>query len=430
MKRRVVITGLGAVTSLSCEVEDLWQRILRGESGIHELRLFDTEDHKVKFAGDVWDWNPVDYISAKELKRIDRFSSFAMVAGTDAIKDSGIDFEKEDSFRCGVILGSGIGGLKEIETQVERLLNKGPSRVSPMTIPKLMLNAAGGNISIQYGMRGPNYTVATACASATNAIGDAFKAIQHDDAEIMITGGTEAAITPMGISGFANMKALSSRNDDPPRASRPFDADRDGFVMSEGAGILVFEELEHAKARGAKIYGEVLGFGASGDAGHITQPDQEGMGASRAMQSALEDGDVDPTSVDYINAHGTSTPLGDAAETTAMKNVYGEHAKALSISSTKSQLGHSLGASGGIELVLTMKAIENNVAPPTINLETPDEKCDLDYTPNAPKERSIKTAMSNSFGFGGHNASVIVGTLRKFFVPPPVVRSFPGRLIV
>lgn len=413
MKRRVVITGLGAVTSLSCEVEDLWQRILRGESGIHELRLFDTEDHKVKFAGDVWDWNPVDYISAKELKRIDRFSSFAMVAGTDAIKDSGIDFEKEDSFRCGVILGSGIGGLKEIETQVERLLNKGPSRVSPMTIPKLMLNAAGGNISIQYGMRGPNYTVATACASATNAIGDAFKAIQHDDAEIMITGGTEAAITPMGISGFANMKALSSRNDDPPRASRPFDADRDGFVMSEGAGILVFEELEHAKARGARIYGEVLGFGASGDAGHITQPDQEGMGASRAMQSALEDGDVDPTSVDYINAHGTSTPLGDAAETTAMKNVYGEHAKALSISSTKSQLGHSLGASGGIELVLTMKAIENNVAPPTINLETPDEKCDLDYTPNVPKERSIKTAMSNSFGFGGHNASVIVGTLRN-----------------
>ena len=413
MKRRVVITGLGAVTSLSCKVEDLWQRILRGESGIHELRLFDTEDHKIKFAGDVWDWNPVDYISAKELKRIDRFSSFAMVAGTDAIKDSGIDFEKEDSFRCGVILGSGIGGLKEIETQVERLLHKGPSRVSPMTIPKLMLNAAGGNISIQYGMRGPNYTVATACASATNAIGDAFKSIQHGDADVMVTGGTEAAITPMGISGFANMRALSSRNDDPPRASRPFDADRDGFVMSEGAGILVFEELERAKARGAKIYGEVFGFGASGDAGHITQPDQEGMGASRAMQSALEDGDVDPTSIDYVNAHGTSTPLGDAAETTAMKNVYGEHAKALSISSTKSQLGHSLGASGGIELVLTMKAIENNVVPPTINLDTPDEKCDLDYTPNEPRERSITTAMSNSFGFGGHNASVIVGTLRN-----------------
>ncbi len=412
MDRRVVVTGLGVVTSLSCKVEDLWERILRGESGVHELRLFDTERHKVKFAGDVWDWHPTDYITPKELKRIDRFSSFAMVAGTDAIRDSGLDFEKEDSFRCGVILGSGIGGLKEIETQVERLLHKGPDRVSPLTIPKLMLNAAGGNISIQYGMRGPNYTVATACASATNAVGDAYKAIQHGDAEVMVTGGTEAAITPMGISGFANMRALSSRNDDPPRASRPFDADRDGFVMSEGAGVLVVEELEHAKARGARIYGEILGFGASGDAGHITQPDQEGRGASMAMKSALKDGEVNPTEIDYINAHGTSTPLGDAAETQAVKNVYGDHAKQLSISSTKSQLGHSLGASGGIELVLTIKAIQNNVAPPTINLETPDEKCDLDYTPNTPKERPIKTAMSNSFGFGGHNASVIVGELR------------------
>ena len=413
MSRRVVITGLGVVTSLSRQVDDLWQRILEGESGIHALKLFDTEKHKVKFAGDVWDWHPTDYITPKDLKRIDRFTSFALVAGNEAIKDCGIDFSKEDSFRCGVILGSGIGGLSEIETQVERLLYKGPDRVSPMTIPKLMLNAAGGNISIQYGMRGPNYTVATACASATNAIGDAFKSIQHGDADVMITGGTEAAITPMGISGFANMKALSSRNDDPPRASRPFDADRDGFVLSEGAGLLVFEELEHAKARGAKIYGEVLGFGASGDAGHITKPDEEGHGASRAMKNALEDGGINPEDVDYINAHGTSTPLGDAAETQAMKNVYGDHAKALSISSTKSQLGHSLGASGGIELVISMKAIESNVVPPTINLNTPDEKCDLDYTPNVPKERQIKTAMSNSFGFGGHNASVIVGSLRN-----------------
>lgn len=411
-KRRVVITGLGVVTSLSCEVEDLWRRILAGESGIHELKLFETEDHKVKFAGDLYDWNPVDVISAKELKRIDRFTSFAMVAGTQAIEDSGLDFSKEDPFSCGVILGSGIGGLKEIETQVERLLHKGPSRVSPLTIPKLMLNAAGGNLSIKYGIRGPNYTVATACASATNAIGDAYKAIQYNDADVMVTGGTEAAITPMGISAFANMKALSMRNDDPPRASRPFDSDRDGFVMSEGAGVLVFEELEHAKARGAKIYGEVLGFGASGDAGHITQPDDQGTGAARAMQSALDDGGISPTEVDYINAHGTSTPLGDAAETQAIKNVYNDHAHAVSISSTKSQLGHSLGASGGIELVLSMKAIENNVAPPTINLHTPDPKCDLDYTPNEPKERSIKMAMSNSFGFGGHNASVIVGELR------------------
>lgn len=412
MKRRVVVTGLGVVTSLSCQVQDLWERILRGESGIHELRLFDTERHKVKFAGDVWDWNPTDYITPKDLKRLDRFSSFALVAGTDAISDSGLDFEKEDTFRCGVILGSGIGGLREIEVQVERLLHKGPDRVSPLTIPKLMLNAAGGNLSIKYGMRGPNYTVATACASATNAIGDALKAIQHDDADVMLTGGTEAAITPMGISGFANMRALSKRNDDPAGASRPFDAGRDGFVLSEGAGLMVFEEYEHAKARGANIYAEVLGFGASGDAGHITQPDQAGRGASRAMSSALADAKLDPTVIDYINAHGTSTPLGDAAETQAVKNVFGEHARSVSISSTKSQLGHSLGASGGVEFVLGIKAIQNNLVPPTINLDTPDEKCDLDYTPNVPKEREINTVMSNSFGFGGHNASVIVGCVR------------------
>ena len=357
MKRRVVITGLGVVTSLSCEVQDLWQRVLQGESGIHALKFFDCTEHKVQFAGDVYDWDPVDIIPAKELKRIDRFSSFALVAGTQAVNDSGLQFENEDSFRCGVVLGSGIGGLREIETQVERLLHKGPSRVSPLTIPKLMLNAAGGNISIKYGMRGPNYTVATACASATNAMGDAFKAIQHNEADVMVTGGTEAAITPMGISAFANMKALSMRNDDPPRASRPFDADRDGFVMSEGAGVLIFEELEHAKARGAEIYGEVHGFGASGDAGHITQPNEEGTGAARAMEAALTDGGIQPTDIDYINAHGTSTPLGDAAETQAIKRVFDEHAYQVSVSSTKSQLGHSLGASGGIELVLTMKAI-------------------------------------------------------------------------
>ena len=412
MKRRVVITGLGVVTSLSCQVNDLWNRVLAGESGIHELRLFDTKDHKVKFAGDIYDWDPVEYVPAKELKRIDRFTQFAMVAGIDAVQHSGLEFEREDPFRCGVILGSGIGGLQEIETQVERLLHKGPDRVSALTIPKLMLNAAGGNLSIRYGIRGPNYTVATACASATNAIGDALKAIQYDDADIMITGGTEAAITPMGISAFGNMRALSERNDDPPRASRPFDRDRDGFVLSEGAGILVLEELEHAKRRGANILCELLGFGASGDAGHITQPDEAGTGAARAMDSALRDAGVAPQDVDYINAHGTSTPLGDKAETKAIKAVYGEHARKLSVSSTKSQLGHSLGASGGIELVLSVKAILHNIAPPTINLQTPDPDCDLDYTPNVPRERSIRIAMSNSFGFGGHNASVVVGRLR------------------
>ncbi|MEZ6119642.1 MAG: beta-ketoacyl-ACP synthase II [Pirellulaceae bacterium] len=412
MKRRVVVTGLGVVTSLSCQVDDLWNRILAGESGIHTLKLFDTKGFKVNFGGDVYDWNPVDYISPKEIKRIDRFTQFAIVAATDAVRHSGIEFDKEDSFRCGVILGSGIGGLQEIETQVERLLFKGPDRVSALTIPKLMLNAAGGNISIQYGMRGPNYTVATACASATNAIGDAFKSIQYDDADIMITGGTEAAITPMGISGFANMRALSERNDDPSHASRPFDADRDGFVLSEGAGILVFEELEHAKKRGANILCEVLGFGASGDAGHITSPDAEGTGAARAMESALRDAKLDPSQVDYINAHGTSTPLGDKAETQAVKRVYGDHAKKLSISSTKSELGHLLGASGGVELVLSALAIQHGVVPPTINLDTPDPACDLDYTPNQPKERPVNVAMSNSFGFGGHNASAIVGRLR------------------
>jgi 3-oxoacyl-[acyl-carrier-protein] synthase II len=411
MKRRVVVTGCGAVTSLSCKVPDLWKRILAGESGVHLIKVFDTTGHKVHFGGDVYDWNADEYMSAKDFRRIDRFTQFAMVAGIDAVRDSGIEFEKLDPFRGGVILGSGIGGLHEIETQVERLLHKGPDKVSAFTIPKLMLNAASGQLSIEFGLRGPNYAVATACASATNAIGDAFKAIQYDDADVMITGGSEAAITPMGISGFANMRALSERNEEPTKASRPFDRDRDGFVLSEGAGMLVFEELEHAKRRGARIYAEVLGYGASADAGHITQPDEGGIGAARAMKRALEDGELDPSTVDYINAHGTSTPLGDQAETTAVKRVFGEHASKLSISSTKSQLGHLLGASGGVELVLTVLAVQDSVVPPTINLDTPDPQCDLDYTPHRPRERKLRAAMSNSFGFGGHNASIVVGPL-------------------
>lgn len=413
MNRRVVVTGLGVVTSLSCQVEDLWKKLLAGHSGVHLVRLFDTSEFKVKFGGDIHDWLPHDYISPKEIKRIDRFTQFALVAGTDAVTDSGIDFSREKPFRCGVILGSGIGGLQEIETQVGRLLGKGPDRVSALTIPKLMLNAAGGNLSIRYGIRGPNYTVATACASATNAIGDALNSIRHGDADVMITGGTEAALTPMGLAGFQNMKALSMRNAQPAAASRPFDQDRDGFVLSEGAGILILEELEHAKARGARIYCEVLGFGASGDAGHITQPDSEGTGAAKAMSSALADARLNPSTVDYINAHGTSTPLGDKAETRAVKRVFEDHAQNLSISSTKSQLGHSLGASGGIELVVSVKSIQNNIIPPTINLETPDPDCDLDYTPNTPKDRSVRVAMSNSFGFGGHNASVVIGELHN-----------------
>lgn len=412
MKRRVVVTGMGVVTSLGKEVDQLWQNVLAGKSGIHRLSLIDPAPYKVQIAGDIPNFDPGHYCDPKDLKRLDRFTLFAMYAGGKAIEDSGIDFSKTDPFRSGVILGSGIGGLSEIEIQVERLLSKGPDRVSPLTIPKLMLNAAGGNLSIRYGLRGPNFTVATACASATNAMGDALKTIQYDDADVVVTGGTEAAITAMGLSAFQNMKALSGRNDAPEQASRPFDSQRDGFVLSEGAGILIFEELEHARARGAKIYAEVLGYGASGDAGHITQPDPIGSGASRAMSNALRDAKLDPTQVDYINAHGTSTPLGDLAETHAMKSVYGDHAYKVAVSSTKGSLGHSLGASGGIEMILTVLAVANDTAPPTINMVEPDPQCDLNYTPNTPASRTIRTAMNNSFGFGGHNASVICGKLR------------------
>ncbi|RIK82669.1 MAG: beta-ketoacyl-[acyl-carrier-protein] synthase II [Planctomycetota bacterium] len=412
MKRRVVVTGLGAVTSLSTKVEDLWQRVLAGQSGIHEIKAFDTADYKVKFGGDIHDWTTDGYIDGKEAKRVDRFTQFALVAGIDAVNDAGIDFSHDDPYLCGAIIGSGIGGLNEIEEQERRLILKGPDRVSAFTIPKLMLNAASGHLSIRFGLRGPNYAVATACASATNAMGDAFKAIQYGDADVMLTGGAEAAMTPIGVSGFANMKALSERNDDPQRASRPFDADRDGFVLSEGAGILVFEEYEHAKARGAKIYGEIVGYGASADAGHITQPDDQGTGAARAMSAALRDAQLNPADVDYINAHGTSTPLGDKAETTAVKRVFEDHAYKVNVSSTKSQLGHLLGASGGVELVLSLLALRAQMAPPTINLHKPDPACDLNYTPNQPQPRPIRAVMSNSFGFGGHNASIIAAQLR------------------
>lgn len=413
MKRRVAITGLGVVTSLGCKVDELWARVVRGESGIAPLRLMDASRFRVRFGGEVVDFSPAGYIEPKEETRLDRFTQFAMVAGIDAVRDSGLDFSREDPFRCGVVLGSGIGGLREIETQHTRLLEKGPEKVSAFTIPKLMVNAAAGQLSIQYGLRGPNAAVATACASASNAIGDALKTIQYDDADMMVTGGTEAAVTPMGISGFGAMRALSERNDDPQRASRPFDRDRDGFVLAEGAGILVLEELEHARRRGARVYAELLGYGASADGAHITQPDPDGAGAARAMLCALRDAAVNPDEIDYINAHGTSTVLGDQAETTAVKTVFGDHARRLSISSTKSQLGHLLGASGGVEMVLTVLTLVRGVIPPTINYETPDPLCDLDYTPNQPRERKMTVAMKNSFGFGGHNATLICGLLRN-----------------
>jgi 3-oxoacyl-[acyl-carrier-protein] synthase II len=413
MKRRVVITGIGVVSVLACAVDEFWRKLVAGESGVHTLKVIDTERFKVRIGGDVWDWDPEHFPEAfldrKEIKRVDRFSQFALVAAHQAVTASGIDFAKEDLSRCGVIMGSGIGGLNEIEEQMTRLVLKGPDRVSPFTVPKMMLNAAGGNLSIRYGLKGVNYSVATACASANNAIGDAFRSIQRGETDVILTGGSEAAITQMGLAGFQNMKALSTRNDNPAAASRPFDADRDGFVLAEGAGLAVFEELEHAKRRGAHIHCEVLGFGASADAGHITQPDDQGTGAARAMSEALRDGELNAEDIGYICAHGTSTPLGDAAETAAIKRVFGETARQVSISSIKSHLGHTLGACGGLALVACVRSLADGVIPPTINLQTPDPACDLDYTANAARQRKYSVAMSNSFGFGGHNACVIIG---------------------
>ncbi len=410
MKRRVVVTGLGVVTSLGRKVDTFWERVVRGESGVGPISLFDVSGYRVQFGGEV-PWKPEEegIASTKELRRLDRFTQFALASGTDAVTDSGIDFANEDPFRCGVVIGSGIGGLSEFEAQHERLLTKGIDKVSPFTIPKLMVNSASGHVSSKYGIKGPNTAVATACASAANSIGEAMRTIQAGDADVMVTGGSEAALTPMGLAGFQNMRALSFRSDAPQQASRPFDADRDGFVLAEGAGIIVIEELEHARRRGARIYAELLGYGASGDAGHITQPDEHGTGAARAMQMALQDAGRSPQDVQYVNAHGTSTPLGDKAETAAIKKVFGPHAAVLAVSSTKSQLGHSLGASGGIEIVVCALTITRGVISPTINLETPDPDCDLDYTPNQAREATVDLAMSNSFGFGGHNASLLLG---------------------
>jgi len=410
MKRRVAVTGLGVVTSLGRPVDLFWEKLLRGESGVGPITLFDVSGFKVQFGGQVH-WTPENegIANPKELRRLDRFTQFAMASAADAVRDSGIDFSKEDPHRCGVIIGSGIGGLSEFEAQHERLLTKGIDKVSPFTIPKLMVNSGSGHVSSMYGIKGPNFSVATACASAANSIGEALRSIQYGDSDVMVTGGSEAALTPMGLAGFQNMRALSFRTDAPQQASRPFDVDRDGFVLAEGAGVVVLEELEHARRRGARIYCELMGYGASGDAGHITQPDEEGRGAARAMAMALADAGRNPVDVQYINTHGTSTPLGDKAETVAVKRVFGEHAKRLALSSTKSHLGHTLGASGGIELVVCSLTVARGVITPTINLENPDPDCDLDYTPKVPRDAKVDVAMSNSFGFGGHNASLVVG---------------------
>lgn len=409
MARRVVITGMGVVTALGHTLDGYWSGLIEGRSGVGPLTLFDTTDFKVHFGGQVRDWDGDALFGVKEARRLDRFAQFALKAAESAVDDSGVDFARYEPYRVGVLIGSGIGGLNEFEEQHRNLIEKGPSRISPFTIPKLMVNAASGQVSIKYGLKGPTSAVATACASAANAIGDAFKMIQHGEADAMITGGSEAAITHMGLGGFASMRALSTRNEDPERASRPFDSERDGFVLAEGAGMLVIEELSAARTRGARIYAELLGYGMSADGSHITAPDEEGRGAARAMRNCLEDARRPADSIGYINAHGTSTPLGDLAETKAMKSVFGAHAKKMMVSSTKSQLGHLLGASGGVELIASALAIHHGVLPPTINLTHPDPECDLDFIPNVARTERVDHVMSNSFGFGGHNASLLIG---------------------
>jgi 3-oxoacyl-[acyl-carrier-protein] synthase II len=412
MARRVVITGMGVVTPLAADLRSYWDGLLAGRSGIGLIEQINTKEFKVKFGGEVKNWTPEKVFDSKAVRRMDRFSQFAMVAALEAWNDAGVDMSREDPFRCGAIVGSGIGGLNEYEEQHTKFMEGGgPRGISPFVIPKMMPNAAPGNISIHYGLRGPSRAVSTACASAADAIADALRTIQRDEADLMITGGSEAAITYMGLGGFISARALSSRNDNPQAASRPFDKDRDGFVLSEGAGILVVEELEHARRRGAPIYAELLGAGATSDAHNITAPHPEGLGATRAMQLALKDARLNPMEVDYINAHGTSTELGDAAETLAVKKVFGDHARKLAISSTKSMIGHLLGASGGAEMIATVLSIKHGVVHPTINLDTPDPACDLDYVPNTARKMPVRYALSNSFGFGGHNASLVVGAL-------------------
>jgi 3-oxoacyl-[acyl-carrier-protein] synthase II len=411
MTRRVVITGLGTVNSLCSDVPGLWAGLCAGRSGIGNIELFDTTGFKVHFGGDVKDFKPDAVLDPKTARRLDRFAQFALAASLSAVKDSGLEFSKEDPYRCGVIIGSGIGGLSEFEEQHTRMMQGGPGKISPFVIPKMIANAAAGNVSIQFGACGPCTAISTACSSAANAIGDALRAIQHERADVVITGGSEAGLTPMGLGGFASARALSMRNDDPPGASRPFDKDRDGFVLSEGAGILIVEELEHARRRGAAIYAELLGEGSTADAHHITAPHPTGAGAAMAMRVALRDAKINPEDVQYVNAHGTSTQLGDAAETNAIKQVFGDHAYKLAVSSTKSMLGHTLGASGGIELIACVLSIRDGVVHPTINYQTPDPACDLDYVPNTARETPVRRAISNSFGFGGHNCCLVVGAL-------------------
>lgn len=411
MTRRVVITGLGTVNSLSNDIPTFWEYLCAGRSGVSLIEQFDTSAFKVRFGGEVKNFVPENHIEGKAAKRLDRFSQFALVASIAAVKDSGIDFSKGDPFRHGVIIGSGIGGLNEFEEQHTRYSLQGPDRISPFVIPKMIANSAAGNVSIHFNLMGHNTVVSTACASAAHALGDALHSIRGGFADAIVAGGSEAAITPMGLGGFIAARAVSHRNSDPASASRPFDKDRDGFVLSEGAGIVVLEEYEHARKRGANIYAEILGCGNTADSYHITAPHPEGIGASKAIQFGLMDAGINPDQVDYVNAHGTSTQLGDEAETTALKIVFKDHAKKLAVSSTKSMIGHTLGASGGIELIACALSIKNGVVHPTINFNTPDPKCDLDYVPNSARKMKVRYVVSNSFGFGGHNCSLVLGAV-------------------
>ena len=410
-RRRVVITGMGCITALSESVEELFAALCEGKSGVSTVESFDTSDYPVHFGGEIKDFDASRYIEKRESKRMDRFAQLAVAAAIQAVNDSGLDLAKEDPYRVAVITGTGIGGIKEIEEQHLRLVEKGPGKVSPFCVPRLMSNAASGNIAIQFGARGPCFSVSSACASGNHTVGEAFWNIASGRSDIAITGGSEAALTPVGLGSFCAARSLSLRNDDPPRASRPFDRDRDGFVLAEGAGLLVLEEYERAKQRGARIYAELLGYGATDDGYHITAPLPDGAGAAMAMKLALADAKVNPEQVSYINAHGTSTELNDIAESTAIKSVFGDYAYKVPVSSTKGSLGHLLGATAAVELIIAIKAINNSVIPPTINLENQDERCDLkmDYVPKNAREVQVNVAISNSFGFGGHNACLAVG---------------------
>jgi 3-oxoacyl-[acyl-carrier-protein] synthase II len=409
-RRRVVITGLGCVTALAESPNGLFSALCAQKSGVSRIERFDAGIYPVRFGGEIKNFEPTRYIEHREARRMDRFTQFAVAAAVRAVEQSGLDFSNQDPYRAGVIVGTGIGGIKEIEDQHIRLLNKGPRQVSPFTVPKLMGNAANGNVAIRYGLKGPNVCVVSACASGSHAIGEAFCNILAGRSDVMITGGSEAALTPLGLASFCAARSLSQRNDDPPAASRPFDKDRDGFVLSEGAGLIVLEEYQHAKKRNAHILAELVGYGATDDAYHITAPEPGGEGAAEAMRRALADAQIEPKEVDYVNAHGTGTELNDIMESAAIKAVFGSHAYKLLVSSTKSSLGHLLGASGAVELVVCVQAINQSLVPPTINLENQDPRCDLkiDYVPRKPKETKLNVAVNNSFGFGGHNACLVV----------------------